>query len=186
MVCPHKSRVQGDLLCDLSSHCGFKIKKAKGIVKAKRVFDCVPHAVDLQRAFGIDITNDLQMSPPNAFCRPCYQSMEHAVKAIEANLVSRCMVKVYDWSKHAANNCKVNIVTPSPCSQTLYTYAYIYSYAGVHIIQIMLLSRYPAKQSMDIARTKNLIQHIEQIAPTKTHLFQRTSSSICQPSPFFC
>ena len=31
----------------------------------------------------------------------------------------------------------------------------------------MLLSRYTAKQSMDIAQTKNLIQHIEQIAPQK-------------------
>ena len=119
--------------------CGFKIKKAKGIVKAKRVFDCAPHAVDLQRAFGIDITNDLQMSLPNTFCRPCYQSMDHAVKAIEANLVSRCMVKVYDWSKHAANNCKVNIVTPSPAKY--FTHPYIYSYAGVHIIQIMLLDK---------------------------------------------
>ena len=101
--------------------------KAKGIVKAKLVFDCAPHAVDLQRAFGIDITNDLQMSLPNTFCRPCYQSMEHAVKAIEANLVQRCMVKVYDWSKHAANNCKVNICNPIT-SQTLYTCIYIYIY----------------------------------------------------------
>ena len=134
--------MQGDLLCDLSSHCrvcGFKIKKAKGIVKAKRVFDCAPHAVDLQRAFGIDITNDLQMSLPNTFCRSCYQSMEHAVKAIKTNLVSRCMVKVYDWSKHAAKNCKVNIVTPSPAKH--FTHPYIYSYAGVHIIQIMLLDK---------------------------------------------
>ena len=134
--------MQGDLLCDLSSHCrvcGFKIKKAKGIVKAKRVFDCASHAVDLQKAFGIDITNDLQMSLPNTFGRPCYQSMEHAVKAIEANLVSRCMVKVYDWSKHATNNCKVNIVTPSPAKY--FTHPYIYSYAGIHIIQIMLLDK---------------------------------------------
>ena len=87
----------GDLLCDLSSHCrvcGFKIKKAKEIVKTKCGFDCALHAVDLQRAFGIDITNDLQMSLPNTFCRPCYQSMDHAVKAIKANLVSRCMVKL--------------------------------------------------------------------------------------------
>ena len=118
--------MQGDLLCDLSSHCGFKIKKAKGIVKAKRVFDCAPHAVDLQRAFGIDITNDLQMSLPNTFYRP---SMERTVKAIEANLVSRCMVKVYDWSKHAANTCKVNIVTPSPAKHFTHAYIYIYSYA---------------------------------------------------------
>ena len=134
--------MQGGLLCDLSSHCrvcGLKIKKAKGIVKAKRVFDCAPHAVDLQRVFGIDITNDLQMSLPNTFCRPCYQSMERAVKAIEANLVSRSMVKVYDWSKHAANNCKVNIVTPSPAKH--FTHAYIYSYAGVHIIQTMSLDK---------------------------------------------
>ena len=111
--------MQGDLLCDLSSHrrvCGFKIKKKKGNSEAKRVFDCAPHAVDLQRVFGIDITNDLQMSLANTFCRPCYQSMEWAVKAIEANLVSRCMVKVYDWSKDAAYNCKVNIVSnPITC-----------------------------------------------------------------------
>ena len=65
--------------------------------------------------------------------------MDHAVKAIEANLVSRCMVKVYDWSKHAANNCKVNIVTPSPAKY--FTHPYIYSYAGAHIIQIMLLDK---------------------------------------------
>ena len=122
--------MQGDLLCDLSSHCGFKIKKAKEIVKAKRVSDCAPHAVDLQRAFGIDITNDLQMSLPNAFCRPCYQSMEHAVKAIKAILVSRCMVKVYDWSKHTANNCKVNIVTPSLA--TLHICIYIFICRSAH------------------------------------------------------
>ena len=89
--------MQSDLSCDLSSHCrvcGFKIKKAKGIVKVKQVLDCALHAVDLQRAFGIDITNDLQMGLPKTFCRPCYQSMECAVKAIDANLVSRCTVKV--------------------------------------------------------------------------------------------
>ena len=33
--------------------------------------------------------------------------------------------------------CLVNIVTPSPAKH--FTHAYIYSYAGVHIIQIMLL-----------------------------------------------
>ena len=97
--------------------------------------------------------------------------MEHAVKAIEANLVSRCMVKVYDWSKHAANNCKVNIVTPSPAKHFTHAYIYIYIfiYAGVHIIQCRWtkISRYPAKKSMDIAQTKNRIQHIEQIAPQK-------------------
>ena len=106
-----------DLLCDPSSHCrvcGFKIKKAKGIVKAKRVFDCAPHAVDLQRAFGIDITNDLQMTQ--------ILSVGHVTN--QWNGLSRCMVKVYDWSKHAANNCKVNIVTPSPAKH--FTHAYIY------------------------------------------------------------
>ena len=154
--------MQGDRLCDLSSHCrvcGFKIKKAKEIVKAKRVFDCAPHAVDLQRAFGIDITNDLQMSLPNTFCRPYYQSMEHAVKAIKANLVSRCMVKVYDWSKHAANNCKVNIVTPSPAKHFTHAYIYIHMQECTSYRQCRWtkISRYPAKQSMDIAQTKNLI-----------------------------
>ena len=73
-------------------------------------------------AFGIDITNDLQMSLSVGHVT---NQWKHAVKAIEANLVSRCMVKVYDWSKHAANNCKVNIVTPSPAKH--FTHAlYIY------------------------------------------------------------
>ena len=118
------------MLCDLCSHCrvcGFKIKKAKEIVKAKRVFDCAPHAVDLQRALGIDITNDLQMSLPNTFCRPCYQSMEHAVKAIKANLVSRCMVKVYDCCQQLqGKHC--NPIT----SQTLYTSIYIFICRSAH------------------------------------------------------
>ena len=38
----------------------FQDEETKGIVKAKRVFVCAPHAIDLQRAFGIDITKDLQ------------------------------------------------------------------------------------------------------------------------------
>ena len=137
-------------------------------MKAKCIFDCAPHAVDLQRAFGIDITNDLQMSLPNTFCRPCYQSMEHAVKAIEANLVSRCMVKVYDWSKHAANNCKVNICNPIT-SQTLYTCIYIYSYAEVHIIQTMSLDKDKQVSCKTIHghSTNQEPYHIEQIAPQK-------------------
>ena len=73
----------------------FQDKESKGIVKDKRVFDCAPHAVDLQKAFGIDITNDLQMSLPNTFCRPCYQSMEHAVKAIHME----------KWPIHRRSSC---------------------------------------------------------------------------------
>ena len=101
--------------CDLSSHCrvcGVKQRKRKGKVKAERVYDCASNAFNLQRVFGIaiDMTDDMQMGVPKTFCRPCYLSMERAVKAIEGNVASRCMVKVYDWSKHAAENCKVNII----------------------------------------------------------------------------
>ena len=127
-------------------------------MKAQRVFDCTPHADDLQRAFGIDITKDLQMSLPNTLCRPCYQSMERAVEAIEAKLVSRSMVKVHDWSKHAANNSKVSIVTPTPAKHFTHMQECT-SYRQCHWTQT---SRYPAKH---IAQTKNLIQHIEQIVP---------------------
>ena len=43
-------------------------------MKAKRVFDCALHAVDLQKAFGY------HQRPAN------YQSMEHAVKAIKIKM----------------------------------------------------------------------------------------------------
>ena len=60
-------------------------------------------------------------------------------------------------------------LTPSPAKHFIHAYIYIHMQECTSYRQSRWtkISRYPAKQSMDIAKTKNLIQHTEQIAPQK-------------------
>lgn len=115
------------------------------------MYDCASNAFNLQRVFGIAI-DDMKMGVPNTFCKPCYLSMERAVQAIEENVASRCMVKVYDWSKQLQGKhlhihaCRIAHLTDSVAGQ-----------------KKKQVSR--RKTVQNNTQAKNLVRHIEQIAP---------------------
>ena len=67
------------------------------------------NAFNLQRAFGIDMINYLQMDLPKL-------SPGHII----IQWSDWCIIKVYDWSKLTADNWKVKIVIIKVISHTLY------------------------------------------------------------------
>ena len=97
--CATKIKMQCDLSCDL--RCLWcQDEETEGKSEDYDCSECIQFAI--LGHLGIDMTNYLHMGLPKlSEGHACYQSVESAVEAIEANLVSICMIKVYDWSKHA-------------------------------------------------------------------------------------
>ncbi len=122
--------------------CGSHYKNKKG-----RAYSCSERKVDILKVFGIDISEDVETTHPQSYCKQCNNIMYNtAKKAMDGRQYNPRKV-IASWSAHSEDNCLVC----SSCST--------HSIGGRPRKQLYAPGR-PAKGSF-----RSCIQYVHTIAP---------------------